>query len=311
MWECACQERDLAARRRGRRRVHRSGPRPLGPAGRRAPGRRGGLEPRALGRGGRPPRRGAGVRLRPRARDGCGRRCRPHLHAQPPAPPARGGRAGGRQARHLREAARAGRGGCAAAGGAGSPGGPPGGRPVRLPLLPDRARGPRARALRVDRAAAAPARHLPAGLALERCRRQLAGGRGARRRLARVRRHRLALVRPGRVRLRPPHRPALRPHRDRRAAARPRRLARGVRARGGRGRAARRDHRGRRGRPVRDRRRRARLGRGQPDLPRPQEPPVAGGRRGGGGADVLPRAARISDAVLASDREGAWVDVRR
>ena len=54
-------------------------------------------------------------------------------------------------------------------------------------------------------------------------RRQLARGRAAGRRLARVRRHRLALVRPRRVRLRPSHRARLCAAADRRAGASQRR----------------------------------------------------------------------------------------
>ncbi len=93
---------------------------------------------------------------------------------------------------------------------------------VRLPVLPDGARGARARPQRADRRAAPASRHLSAGLALAPRGRQLARRRAARRRLARVCRYRLALVRPRRVRLRPSHRPSLGPtaHRSRRASRR-------------------------------------------------------------------------------------------
>ena len=123
-------------------------------------------------------------------------------------------------------------------------------------------------------------RHLPAGLAADPEDDNWRVDSDARRRLARVRRHRLALVRPRRVRHRPPHRAAQRPHADRdpasactpstRAAFAPRQRRR---------RDARRRHRGRRGRAVRDRRRRDRQHGHQPDLARPQEPPLARGRR--------------------------------
>ena len=109
--------------------------------------------------------------------------------------------------------------------------------------------------------------------------RQLARRVGSRRRLARVRRHRLALVRPGRVRLRPSHHAPVRAHDDRRAGARQDRGARGLpggqrQRRGPRGR-----DRGRGDRAVRDRPRRGRLDGHQPDLGRPQEPPLARARR--------------------------------
>ena len=55
--------------------------------------------------------------------------------------------------------------------------GPPGRRAVRLPLLPDGARGARARGCRTDGRPAPAARQLPAGLAPSRRRRQLARGR--------------------------------------------------------------------------------------------------------------------------------------
>ena len=100
---------------------------------------------------GRRARRGAGLRLG--RGDGArpGHRRRPHLHAEPPSPPARRGCAGGGQARDLREAARARRRRRAAARRRRGRLGPAGGRAVRLPLLPDGARGARARRQRADR----------------------------------------------------------------------------------------------------------------------------------------------------------------
>ena len=150
---------------------------------------------------------------------------------------------------------------------------------VRLPLLPDGARGARPRARRRDRPGPARARHLPAGLADRPRGRQLARRLGARRRLARLRRHRLALVRPRRVRHRPAHRPPQRPHAHGGARAPARRAQRRVRPRQRRRRAAHGRHRGRRGHAVRDRRRRRRQHGHQPDLAGPQEPPLARGRR--------------------------------
>ena len=176
--------------------------------------------------------------------------------------------------------------------------GAPGRRSVRLPLLPDGARGARARRQRADRRAAPSARHLPPGLAPALRRRQLARGRAAGRGLARVRRHRLALVRPGRVRLRPPHRPPLRadcsppcPSESARRAAR--RSTPDAR----RGRARTRHDRGRRRRPVRDGRGRDRVGGHQPDLGRAQEPALDRARRGRGGARLRPGAAPKSSGA--------------
>ena len=76
----------------------------------------------------------------------------PHLHAQPPPPAARRGGARGGQARGLREAAGARRRrGRAARRGRGRVRAP-GRRPLRLPLLPDGARGARARRAGASRA---------------------------------------------------------------------------------------------------------------------------------------------------------------
>ena len=79
-----------------------------------------------------------------------------------------------------------------------------GDRAVRLPLPPDGARGAGPGGARRARPARHRPRHVPAGLALPRRRRQLARRPRARWRLPRVRRHRLALVRPRRVRHRRP-----------------------------------------------------------------------------------------------------------
>ncbi len=114
---------------------------------------------------------------------------------------------------------------------AGSRLGPPRGGALRLPVLPDGARGARACRQRQDRRPAPSARHLSAGLAPAPRRRQLARGRAARRRLARLCRHRLALVRPGRVRLRPSHRPPVRADAHRGARAIERAGSSGVRVR--------------------------------------------------------------------------------
>ena len=67
-------------------------------------------------------------------------------------------------------------------------------RAVRLSLPPDGARGARARARRPHGRGASRPRLVPAGLAGTARGRQLARGRGPRRRVARVRRHRVALV---------------------------------------------------------------------------------------------------------------------
>ena len=88
-----------------------------------------------------------------------------HLHPQPPPPPARRGRAGRRQARGLREAAGDRPGRRAAARRRGRRGRHRRRGAVRLPLLPHRARGARARAHRRDGPGPARPRHLPAGLA--------------------------------------------------------------------------------------------------------------------------------------------------
>ena len=116
-------------------------------------------------------------------------------------------------------------------------------RAVRVPLLSHRPRGQGPHRGRRGRAAAAAARDLPAGLAVQATGQQLAGRPAAWRRLPCVRRHRRPLVRPDGVRHRPPHHPAQRPHGDR---VRP--PPRGVGL--GRGR-----HRGCRDGAVRDRRR--------------------------------------------------------
>ena len=95
-----------------------------------------------------------------------------------------------------------------------------------------------------------------------------------------------------------------RAHDDRGARARegraPRRVRRRRRRRQRRRRAPRGQHRGRRGHAVRDRRRRVRHRRHQPDLRRPQEPPVARARRRARGARVRPGASR--DAVVRAPR---------
>ena len=235
----------LAASRRDRRhRVHRRAC---------TPARRGWPAPRLVGVAASSPerrrrprpaaRRRARVRRRPRSSS---RRpdvdvvhiCTPnHLHAA-----ARRGRAGRRQARRsARSRSRSTPRGAQRLVDAAAAAGPRRRRAVRLPLLPDGARGARARRARARRGAVRlHPRHLPAGLAAARRGRQLARRRRARRRLARVRRHRLALVRPGRVRLRPPDHPALRAHADRGARAHARRGRRGLRARRRRRRAARR-----------------------------------------------------------------------
>ncbi len=173
----------------------------------------------------RPPRRGrargrASVRQRRGARHGRRRRRRPHLHPEPSARAADRGRAGRRQARDPGEADRD---GCAERAGhhrRGDGGRQDRRRPVRLPLLPDRARGARARAHGGDRPGPAHPRQLPPGLAAQAQRRQLARRGAPRRGLPRVRRHRLALVRPGRVHLRPPDHAPVRAHADRRPRAR-------------------------------------------------------------------------------------------
>ena len=170
--------------------------------------------------------------------------------------------------------------------------GPPGRGALRLPLLPDRPRGARAGRARVRPGACTSARHLPPGLAAAPRGRQLARGREPRRRLARLRRHRLALVRPRRVRHRPAHHPALGADAHGRAGARsaarahmhsPAATARGEL------------------RPVSTEdaavvqfetdARRARLGRDQPGLGRPQEPALDRDRRLRGGAGLRPGAA--------------------
>ena len=82
-------------------------------------------------------------------------------------------------------------------------------RPVRLPLLPDGPRGPGPGRRRRSARPADP-RQLPAGLAVDRAGRQLAGRRRRGRAVPGVRRHRLALVRPRRVRHRRPDRVGVR-----------------------------------------------------------------------------------------------------
>ena len=98
------------------------------------------------------------------------RRRRPHLHAEPPARAARRGGAGRRQAR--RSARSRWRSTSPARAARWPTPRPRAGRvaavPVRLPLLPDGARGARARARRRDRPGPAHPRHLPAGLAAAR-----------------------------------------------------------------------------------------------------------------------------------------------
>ena len=162
---------------------------------------------------------------------------------------------------------------------------------VRLPLLPDRARGARARRQPGDRSAAPAARHLSAGLAPASRRRQLARGREPGRRVARVRGHRLALVRPGGVHLRSSHRPPVRTAAHRGARAVERGRPQGVRVGRRRGRGAAGHDRGRRRRPVRDGRRGAGVGRRQPDLGGSQEPALDGAGRRRGGTRLRPGAA--------------------
>ena len=202
---------------------------------------------------------------------------------EPPPPAARRGRAGRRQARGLREAAGAPT--SPARGGSSTRPPRPAPRaavPVRLPLLPDGARGARARAHRRDGPGPPRPRHLPAGLADATRGRQLARRRGARRRLARVRRHRLALVRPRRVRHRPPHRPPQRPHAHRGARA-PARRARAPRSRRGNGGGETRAVDTEDAAVMQFETDGGAVGSDghQPDLAGPQEPPVARGRRRG------------------------------
>ena len=101
---------------------------------------------------------------------------------------------------------------------------PPGSGALRLPLLPDGARGPRARARRA-RAASLRLLHgtyLQDWLSLPADDNWRVDD-GARRRLAGLRRHRVALVRPGRVHLGRSHHAALRADGDGAAGAQPRR----------------------------------------------------------------------------------------
>ena len=202
-----------------RNRVHREGARTVGATRGSTAGRRRRLDAGVRSGGGRRARRRTALRVGRRAGGRPGRRRRPPLHAESSSPAARRGCAGSGEARDLREAARARRRRGATArrrrGGVGKAGG----RAVRLPVLPDRARGARASCEWADRCPSPAARHVPAGLAAARRRRQLARGRAAGRRVARVRRHRLALVRPRRVRLRPSHRARLGAPADRRAGA--------------------------------------------------------------------------------------------
>ena len=286
-----------------RHRVHRQRPRALGPPGRR----------RLVGVAASSPeaRRAAAAGSAPSARSTRPRSwsrdpdvdvvhiCTPnHLHR-----PARRGRARGGQARDLREAARARRGGRAAPRRRSRRLGPPGRRPVRLPLLPDRPRGARARRAAGETGAL----RLMHGTYLQDWLLRPDDDNWrvderARRRVARVRRHRLALVRPGRVRLRPPHRRGSRRACSPRCRSAPARPA-ATRSPPARRRATRaRDDRGRRARPVRDRRRRARLGRRQPDLGGPQEPALARARRRRGGASPSTRSSRRSSGAAAASR---------
>ena len=151
-----------------------------------------------------------------------------HLHPESPARAARRSRARAWEACDLREAARDGRGAGAGPRGHGRRKRPGRRRAVRVPVLPDGARGARARARRTNRAGAADPRDLPAGLAPASGGRQLARRRGARRRIARVRGHRLALVRPRRVRLRAAHHARVRAVPDRHGRTRARRGTRRV-----------------------------------------------------------------------------------
>ena len=120
----------------------------------------------------------AGRRARLRVARGArrvpGRGRGPRLHAQPPARAARARRAPGGQARDLREAAGARRGGREPARGRGRRERPPGSGALRLPLLPDGARGPSARARRA-RAAASACSTAPTSRTGSRCRRTTTG----------------------------------------------------------------------------------------------------------------------------------------
>ena len=154
---------------------------------------------------------------------------------------------------------------------------------VRLPLLPDgpRGAGP-GRQRSAGRRASSTAATCRTG-----CRpsRTTTGAStpSCRRPLARLRRHRLALVRPRRVRHRRSPRLGVRRARDGGAGARPRAATTSTPSRprrdGDGGPAAAVDHRGRGPGPVPHRRRGERLGGGQPDLGRPQEPAAPRGRR--------------------------------
>ena len=155
---------------------------------------------------------------------GPGARRRAHLHPQPPPRAARHGCAGGRQARGLREAARHGRRrGRGAGRRRGAPTGPHAAVPFVYRFYPtvrearERVRGGETGAVHLVHGTLSP------GLAPATRGRELAGGRGPRRRVARLRRHRLALVRPRGVRDRPPARPALGAD-DHRGSRAPRRL---------------------------------------------------------------------------------------
>ena len=303
---------DRAARRDRRRRVHRRRARPGREAGRSARRRDRGLDARA-------------DRARRCARVGAERTFRDGLELiasgdidvvhictpeRPPPPAGRGG-AGERQARRVREAA----GGrawlthaalCAAVDAAGLVATVP----VRLPLLPDGARGP-GPARDAGRPGAAHPRQLPAGLAVHRAGRQLARRQQPRRSVTGLRRHRLALVRPRRVRHRRPHRVGVRraDHGAARAPVGGRRAPR-VRATGDqrRLRAVGR-HRGRRPGHVPHGAGRDGFAGGQPDLLRSQEPAALRDRGGRRDAGLRPGAARR--AVGRSARAVAAVGPRR
>ena len=270
-------------------RLHRRSPRAVGAACGRPRRRRRGLFAGSREGRRRRARRRAGLRLGRADGRRPGHRRRAHLYAEPPAPPAGRGGTGSGQARDLREAAGPGRRGRAAPRGRRGRRGRPGGCAVRVPVLPDGARGARRVRSGRDRRLAPGPRQLPAGLAPPRRRRQLACRRPAGRSIARVRRHRLALVRPRRVRLRPSHQPALganahrgpgAPHRGGTPGVRVRRRAVASRARSRTEDAA----------IVQFETdgRRAGLGGGEPGVGRAQEPALDRARRRGGGARLRP-----------------------